>query len=460
MRRIHARLSVLLVVLLLTLCACQSPSVTPSPSPSVTPVPDVPDISGVSDAQVFDLLSLVEIFSYDLDQMLTPDYETVIGYEKDGENSVEIYRCENPYGNLGELYRGLGKTYFANGEAFMLFLRMCGYQAVGDEIGALPADYEERPYLDLYTAIYTIISSDSPFVTFEINCLLRDGGENIVRYVFELQQDGSLKIADMSGWMDALKEPEILPAEYTPVYSYGYANADGNKLIVLYDPEVSDIRLLNYFDYAIGENGEAHKITFSHYQESGYDNNGRDNMWNFDRQNGCIFTAGENSLVPNMTYVLITKEEYEDITLLKPGDNHMEEISAELISECERLSGRNVKRGYVLSEYTTGSNLSIIEFEPQAGELLAWVVLEKAGAVKYGAFPVSVNDDYAGWKIGDSGRIHEESIEIICSFEKHGETIVVFSWFGEESESIKMLVFDDGATAAEREGSNRYISGV
>ena len=200
------RIAALLAVLLLTLCACQSPSVTPPPSVTpVPPIPDVPDLSGVSDAQVFDLLSLVETFSYDLDQMLISDYQTLIGYEKDGENSVEIFLCEKPYGDLSGLYHEQGEQYFANGDAFVLFLRMCGYQAVGGEIGALPEDYEERPYLDLYTAIYTIISIDSPFVTFEINYLLHEGGdveEDTVTYTFEVQLDGSMKIADMSGWMD------------------------------------------------------------------------------------------------------------------------------------------------------------------------------------------------------------------------------------------------------------------
>ena len=247
-----------------------------------------------------------------------------------------------------------------------------------------------------------------------------------------------------------------------PQIEYGYANAAGDKIIVLLADidDMNNNRLLTYFDFAIGENGKSYKIEYLTYQESGEKNNHRDLMQNFDQQAGCVYKVIDSPAVPNNTYILLSNEEHKKYTLLQEKDTQETTLTSnELLSKYTELAGRKAINGWILSLYQNGIRISMIEFESVDSDLLAWMVLEDEDIFRYCEFPAKIDDSYTGWAMGDQGNLNDGNnrFRMLCALQNDRGIVVYFSWYGEEGEVIKKVDFLSGEYPKENTVSGRYL---
>jgi len=254
---------------------------------------------------------------------------------------------------------------------------------------------------------------------------------------------------------ETVDTPELLPQT-----GYGYANADGSKIIVLL-AEMDDMgnnKLLNYFNYAIGENGKSYGIEYRAYQERGEKNNNRDTMQNFDYQAGCVYSIVGPPAVPNDTYILFSTDEYKKNTILQTVEKQEIRIASnELLDKCKELADRKAINGWVLSFYKNDIQISMIEFEKKGDDLLAWMALEGEDTFSYCEFPAKMYDTYTGWAMGDHGKLNVNGLRVLCTLQNDQGIAVYFSWYGEEGEAIKKVEFFAGEAPNEETVSGRYL---
>lgn len=249
--------------------------------------------------------------------------------------------------------------------------------------------------------------------------------------------------AAISSPIETLNDDERSETVMFPQIEFGYANIDGSKLIVLYDHEVDDNKLFTYFEYAVGENGNVFQIEYDTYQERGQNDNGRQTMRNFDNQSGCIYNVVNAVADSEETYLLLTKEEYENIRVLqKVGNAEMSVASEELLAQCTKLAGRKAKNGWNLTEYQNGIKISMVEFESIGKDLLAWMVLEDGETLRYCEFPATLSDDeYTGWRLGDCGNLDVQNFYVLSTVQNSQGTVVYIGWYDEEGESVEAVEF-------------------
>jgi len=249
-----------------------------------------------------------------------------------------------------------------------------------------------------------------------------------------------------------------------PQVEFGYANADGSKIIVLYDHKFKDNSLFTYFKYAVGENGKVYEIEYDTYQERGAEDSGRQTARNFANQQGCVYKFMHMNAIQNQTYMLLTQGiNDEGIFFLENKDAILAAYSRELMEKCAILANRKVKNSWLLSEYREGYRVSVIEFESIGKELLAWLVLDSDDSIMYCEMPAKLSEDgYTGWQYGDCGELTGNfdniiyTIDIICTIQKQQEIIVYLSWYDEEGETISEIVFSPDKTPTKKTVNGRY----
>jgi len=251
-----------------------------------------------------------------------------------------------------------------------------------------------------------------------------------------------------------------------PEMDFGYANIDGTMLIVLYDHEVDDNKSLNHFEYAIGANGRSFEIEYSHYQERDEVNdNGRQTMFNFENQAGCIYDVKDAAAIPNDTYMLLTKEEYDRSVIFQvAGEPEILPASDDLLVKCSELAERKTKNGWKLTEYQNGIKVSMIEFESIDRDLLVWMVFEDGDTFWYHEFPAVLSDDgQTGWRLEDFGNLHDEDFNvfsILCCVQSDQKTTVYLNWWGSEGEIVVAVEFFENGTSTNKTVAGRYMVGV
>ena len=277
------------------------------------------------------------------------------------------------------------------------------------------------------------------------------GGENTQNITQPLESP------ENEGSRVPIEMPDLLPQ-----IGYGYTNADGDKIIVLL-AELDDMnnnKLLNYFTYAIGENGKSYRIEYTAYQEWGEKNNNRDIMQNFDNQAGCVYNVIDSPAASNDTYILLPDEEYRKNTILQENEAQGITIASnELLNKCTELINRKAIYGWGLSLYQNDIQISMIEFENKGDDLLAWMVLESEDFFGYCEFPAKMNDSYTGWAMGDMGKLNDDGkrFRVLCALQNGQGVAVYFSWYAEEGEVIKKVEFFTGETPTEKTVSGRYL---
>ena len=207
-------------------------------------------------------------------------------------------------------------------------------------------------------------------------------------------------------------ESNVIDLSNLPQSLFGFANIDGSEIILLgHSREVLQSAI--HFKYAIGENGAIYKIEYDRFQEWNRDApHGRDTAENFANLRGTIYRVIDAPVIPGRTYLLITQEKFDEITIFEgeclgihafwaaPFDDPFTapEVSDEAKAKYSEARNWEVTNGWMLTEYPNGYRINFIAFDFKGDDAIFWVVLESDDKFQYFEFATrSYSGDNAVW---------------------------------------------------------------
>lgn len=247
------------------------------------------------------------------------------------------------------------------------------------------------------------------------------------------------------------------------LFAYAYANDEGNLLKVLDKDE--DSKLLSYYQYALGEQGNIYPIEYVRYDEESPDSTGREIMQNFDNRHGCVYQiAGGNVLLENMPenlYVLLTEEALSSIDVMQGTVSFFDDtVPADVIEQCEQKADRKVNNAWPLAQYGSGQEFYIIAFESIGNDVLYWLAFIYGQELKYYESH-STLDDYvvSGWTRDEYGAwvLEKYVLSLMAAIQVDNEIVLFTTYLTEEMQNICVITFSNEEKASESIKLGRYI---
>ena len=439
------KLSVFIAIILMLLGCSHNPSSEPTDiGQSAPPAFDLTTPDRSADVDTLDVIDTYVITENDIDsffdmtrieiiELFGEEYE-LIGVGAEGsfeghyfESVGLIFSFE--YDDTIGFIVGTEDFQIRGARARMNFLQI--QEFLGD--AKIIEGWWETPDNIAYSIEYLIEKSKYKFVSFEL-----DGSDSMLHILRGNRSETSQ--------MDEL-----------PQMGFGYANIDGTKIIVLYSHEIEDNSSLVHFRYALGENGKSFEIEFDIYQERNPASNNRQTMWNFNNEPGCVYSVINNIAVPNETLMLLTEEQFNKTTVFQEDNSERGIVTNEMNGKYVDISNRKIKNSWIISEYSNGFQLIMIEFERINDDLLAWLVLEDSDGFSYCEFPATLDDvGYVGWRMGDRGELHEDWVYILTTTQIDETIIVYLGWYSEEGVGIDAISFRKNEIPSEKAVAGRY----
>ena len=154
-------------------------------------------------------------------------------------------------------------------------------------------------------------------------------------------------------------------------------------------------------------------------------------------------TLGENLIASN-SYFLCNSDIINQDNLLATVSTGTVALDAETKTQIEDIKGRNVQEGWIIDEYSNGSLILIVVFEPEGNNLLMSIGLKTADGIKFKDYPV-VSNGQSAWRVDDGGNIDPKLFSILFAAPTNEGLLIVVSWAGAEGENILLLLEKDDA---------------
>ena len=220
-----------------------------------------------------------------------------------------------------------------------------------------------------------------------------------------------------------------------PVFTI--ANDPGDQLITFYSDE--DVIDFEEFNGAIGDDGQFYNIEYVEKQDSNDQDSGRVVSDNFDNMEGYIYNVLEENLIADNTYYICNSEVINEENLLATVSAGTVVLDDETKIQIEDIKGRGVQEGWIIDEYSDGTQVLIVVFEPEGNNLLMSIGLKTADGIKLKDYPV-VSDGQSAWRVDDGGKIDPKLFSILFATPTNEGLLLVVCWAGAEGENTLLLL--------------------
>ena len=167
---------------------------------------------------------------------------------------------------------------------------------------------------------------------------------------------------------------------------FAIANEPGDQLISFYsDENVTDFE---EFNGAIGDDGKFSPIEYVKKQDSNDQDTGRVVSDNFNNMEGYVYSVLGENLIANNTYFLCNSEVINEENLLATVSVGTVVLDQETKTQIQDIKGRDLQEGWIIDEYSDGTQVLIVVFEPEGNNLLMSIGLKTAGGIKFKDYPV------------------------------------------------------------------------
>ena len=218
---------------------------------------------------------------------------------------------------------------------------------------------------------------------------------------------------------------------------FAIANESGDQLISFYsDEEVTDFEELNG---AIGDDGQFYNIEYVKKQDSNDQDSGRVVSANFDNMEGYVYSTLEEKLIADNTYYLCNSEIINKKNLLTTVSTGAVVLDQETKTQIQDIKGRDLQEGWIIDEYSDGTQVLIVVFEPEGNNLLMSIGLKTADGIKLKDYPV-VSDGQSAWRVDDGGKIDPKLFSILFATPTNEGLLLIVSWAGAEGENTLFLL--------------------
>jgi len=218
---------------------------------------------------------------------------------------------------------------------------------------------------------------------------------------------------------------------------FAIANDPGDQLITFYsDEEVTDFEELNG---AIGDDGQFYNIEYVKKQDSNDQDSGRVVSGNFDNMEGYVYSVLGENLIASNSYFLCNSETINEENLLATVSTGTAAFDSETKTQIEDTKGRGVQEGWIIDEYSDGTQVLIVVFEPEGNNVLMSIGLKTTDGIKLKDYP-AVSDGQSAWRVDDGGKINPKQFSILFTTPTKEGLLLVISWAGAEGENILFLL--------------------
>lgn len=220
---------------------------------------------------------------------------------------------------------------------------------------------------------------------------------------------------------------------------FAMANQSGNKLITFYSDEA--VTEFEDFNGAIGEDGKFYSIDYATKQNSNAQDSGRVVADNFNNMEGYIYNVAEGNLIANKTYYICNSDVINGDNLLTTVSSGTAALDADTKTQIESIKGRSIQEGWIIDQYSDGTQILIVVFEPDGNNLLMSIALKTADGIKLKDFP-AVNDGGSAWRVDDGGKIEPKLFSILFTTPTNEGLLIAVCWAGAEGENTFFLLED------------------
>jgi len=154
---------------------------------------------------------------------------------------------------------------------------------------------------------------------------------------------------------------------------------------------------------------------------------------------GYVYSALGENLIANNTYYLCNSEVINKDNLLATVSAGTVALDQETKTQIQDIKGRGVQEGWIIDEYSDGTQVLIVVFEPEGNNLLMSIGLKTADGIKLKDYPV-VSDGQSAWRVDDGGKIDPKLFSILFATPTNEGLLIVVSWAGAEGENILLLL--------------------
>ncbi len=302
---------------------------------------------------------------------------------------------------------------------------------------------------------FDITTPTSPVETTVPETTLSQSGETSPDSVAETAAE---TVTETSAETSPESSTEASPVEFAKIMPvFAIANEPGEKLITYHvDDAVANFQELNG---AIGEDGQLYAIEYVGKQSANDQDSFRVVAANFDNMEGHIYKNLENKLTASNSYYLCNTGLINKDNLLSSVSSGTTIIDDGTKTQISGIKNRGVQDGWIIDEYSDGTQVLIVVFEPDGNNLLMSIALKTADGIKFMDYPVE-SDGQSAWRVDDGGKINPKLFTLLFTARTDNGLLAVINWAGAEGETtLALLEGTDALTQLPWEVSRYWSAG-
>ncbi|WP_152396846.1 hypothetical protein [Paenibacillus guangzhouensis] len=235
--------------------------------------------------------------------------------------------------------------------------------------------------------------------------------------------------------------------------TFAYADSTGTRLLGF------DQAHPKQYTQAIAAPGRSHPIQYGKHQKLSEKSNGRNNMYNFDNDEGEIYKVLKGKVSQDEAVVLATKDAFQGHTFLAYRSVKIKGLDKKTVQAIEKTKKRKVLKHWQIGEVPSEVQVGIIQFENVKGKkpLASFVLVTKNGVVFQDFEGNDDPDQYSVWRVDDGGEMDPSLFRIMFLTRSASGYAVGYEWYGSESNGLYVLQ-QKGKNLLEVEHSSRYIA--
>ncbi|WP_147423825.1 hypothetical protein [Cohnella endophytica] len=235
--------------------------------------------------------------------------------------------------------------------------------------------------------------------------------------------------------------------------AFGYTDASGKRLLGF--ESVKPGR----FTQAIYAPGAILSVKFQKHQKLSSKSTGRQNEWNFERDQGEIYQVVQGKIERNSTVLLAEKDAFIGHEFLKFKPLSKGTFSKNAIGQIEKTKKRKVLHQGLIGQVNHDNQIGIVEYARVKGKKpLASLVMTTPSGPIFEDFEGN-DDPQSTWRVSDGGKIEADWFGVLFVTKSKAGYSIGYEWYGDEGSSLK-VVQQKGTKFRLVEQGYRYTAGI
>ncbi|MCC3373670.1 hypothetical protein [Cohnella sp. REN36] len=235
--------------------------------------------------------------------------------------------------------------------------------------------------------------------------------------------------------------------------TFAYADLTGQRLLGFESSKPKR------FVKAVFAPGTTLDTKYVKHQKESDKSNGRQTAWNFDDDEGELYSIAKGKVAPNDSVLLAEKDAFEDHVFLSYKPVSKGTFSKSVITQIEKQKKRKVAKQGLIGQVKPDVSIGLVEYVKAKGQkpLASLVLSTKKGPLLLDF--VGNDDPNSTWRVDDGGTITPDMFRILFVTESKQGYSFAYEWSGAEGYSLEVLQQQGGKLRSVLHGS-RYAAPI